>query len=815
MSQGRTLDPPDSDVPWEWIYAPSSSSSKDHNEPGTLPTPPESTRLSPTQNLTSSSSNITTTRPTSHDRQAKQRPPPPHPPITGARKGDFTVQIGDIVALKAERNDTWVAIITSFLSDFSDDVSSSSSSDSPSHEQDADAGAGAGGGTKAAEFTWFSSLREIRDRTKRLPSVYANELYITPSSDVNPLETISGRAIVLGPAEFTRRYPGGKVPRGSEEVGRVFVCRRGCNTRNVTYTEEFVWEDVYRGREDLGGLRGMVEEGTRTGKKAGEVVRGLKRKAQGGGDGDGDGEFVVKAAEGEGEEGPKTPRKRRRVGDVETPKSKRGGGAYTTPTHKRIITKRPLEFTPLGTRKLPFSTPNQTPTKHTSTQNSPFQTPHSIARSNLHVSAVPAALPCREAEFDSICSTLASHITSSSGTCVYISGTPGTGKTATVREVIAQLYAAVRAEELDDFIFVEINGLKVADPHQSYSLLWEALMGERVAPGQALGLLEREFKRPSPRRVPCVVLMDELDQLVTRNQEVMYNFFNWPTLPHSRLIVLAVANTMDLPERTLSNKISSRLGLTRITFQGYTHGQLMTIIQSRLESVQGRAGATVVVESDAIQFAARKVAQVSGDARRVLDMCRRAVEIAETELEEVEDASSGDPRTPSKRGRGKADGGGASVEKTKGRVTIATVQKAIREATSTPLQQYLRHLPLASKLFLAAFLALSRRTGVGEAILGDIVEEAKKLGNMSESSGMKEWLLHAPANQARKAVAEKQVPRVLGMGTAATMLLEAGVVVTEERKGERWARVRLQVGEEEVKAALREDTEVGALGFRS
>jgi origin recognition complex subunit 1 len=63
-----------------------------------------------------------------------------------------------------------------------------------------------------------------------------------------------------------------------------------------------------------------------------------------------------------------------------------------------------------------------------------------------------------------------------------------------------------------------------------------------------------------------VVLMDELDQLVTKNQAVMYNFFNWPTLRHSRLIVLAVANTMDLPERTLSNKISSRLGISPICY---------------------------------------------------------------------------------------------------------------------------------------------------------------------------------------------------------------------------------------------------------
>jgi origin recognition complex subunit 1 len=205
-----------------------------------------------------------------------------------------------------------------------------------------------------------------------------------------------------------------------------------------------------------------------------------------------------------------------------------------------------LEFTPLGTRVL----------DHDHVDSSPFQT----ARSRLHVSSVPTSLPCREDEFASVYSHLEAAIYEGTGACIYISGTPGTGKTATVREVVEQLNASVMADELDDFIFVEINGMKVTDPHQSYSLLWEALKGDRVSPTHALDLLEREFNHPSPRRVPCVVLMDELDQLVTKNQSVMYNFFNWPGLRHSRLIVLAVANTMDLPERTLSNKISSRLG---------------------------------------------------------------------------------------------------------------------------------------------------------------------------------------------------------------------------------------------------------------
>ena len=58
-----------------------------------------------------------------------------------------------------------------------------------------------------------------------------------------------------------------------------------------------------------------------------------------------------------------------------------------------------------------------------------------------------------------------------------------------------------------------------------------------------------------------IVLMDELDQLVTTKQEVVYNFFNWPTLVGSKLVVIAVANTMDLPERVMTGRVRSRLGL--------------------------------------------------------------------------------------------------------------------------------------------------------------------------------------------------------------------------------------------------------------
>lgn len=465
----------------------------------------------------------------------------------------------------------------------------------------------------------------------------------------------------------------------------------------------------------------------------------------------------------------------------------------------RIMVKKHLEFTPLATRVL-------SPSHHAC---SPFQ----IARANLHVASVPTSLPCRESEFSLVYSHLEAAITDGMGTCIYISGTPGTGKTATVREVVSRLDEAVGSDELDDFIFVEINGMKITDPHQAYSLLWEALKGQRVSPSQALDLLEREFSHPSPRRVPCVVLMDELDQLVTKNQGVMYNFFNWPGLRHSRLIVLAVANTMDLPERTLSNKISSRLGLTRITFPGYNHEQLMKIVQSRLEGVPDN-----IVEPDAVQFASRKVAAVSGDARRALDICRRAVELAEAEAKAADPLSN--PATPSKRQREKeANGETPSRKKNLGRVTIDTVRRAINEATSSPLQQYLRALPFASRLLLAALLARTQRTGLAESTYGDVLEEMQRSLKLAAGSRQLELLekkaraglggsrLESKARQDTKGI------RLAGLGAAAVDLTGAGIINLEAHKPERPNKVRLAVGDEEVRLAFRDDPEIKAMSL--
>ncbi|KAI0165964.1 P-loop containing nucleoside triphosphate hydrolase protein [Xylariaceae sp. FL1272] len=690
--------------------------------------------------------------------------------IVGARHGSFQCRVGDCVLLKADAsNHPWVAIITAFVE--SDDE-----------------------GDMAADFLWFSSDTEIRNGPRKRHDFLPNELYITASTDVNSLSSIDGKARVMSHSAFLREFPAGKVPRSSSAHNKTFVCRRGCNARTTTYTPEFTWEDEFSGTpDDIAKLLRLVHRGTQSTRRHPKpndapsrlTARSTPRKRRRDAGDDGNEEHHDHPGDGYLSSDPDTPSK------TTTPRRRHKTTRVATPSSRnKIIVKKALEFTPLATRMLSPS----------HNQASPFQ----IARAQLHVASVPTTLPCRESEFAVVYSHLEAAITDGSGACIYISGTPGTGKTATVREVIARLDEAVQADELDDFLFVEINGMKITDPHQSYCLLWEALRGQRVSPSQALDLLEREFSHPSPRRVPCVVLMDELDQLVTKNQSVMYNFFNWPGLRHSRLIVLAVANTMDLPERTLSNKISSRLGLTRITFPGYNHEQLMKIIQSRLEGVPGQ-----IVESDAVQFASRKVAAVSGDARRALDICRRAVELAEADSK----TAGSDPVTPSKRARADVD----KSKNSRGVVTIGTVKRAISEATTSPLQQYLRGLPFAYKAMLAALLLRSERSGLPDTTYGDVLEETRRALVLDAGSRRVDVLVRVSQRDAGRQMKIRSPTshpsRTAGVHAAAVALAGAGVIILEGLRSERPSKMRLAVGAEEVKLALRDDPEIKALSM--
>ncbi|XP_050352589.1 origin recognition complex subunit 1 isoform X2 [Nymphalis io] len=281
------------------------------------------------------------------------------------------------------------------------------------------------------------------------------------------------------------------------------------------------------------------------------------------------------------------------------------------------------------------------------------------------------SLPGRENQMHEILSFVRSKLLHAVSGCMYISGVPGTGKTATVNSALKVLK---EEQDLPDFQLVEVNGMRIAEPRQAYVQIYKQLTGKSVVWEQACSLLEKRFQNPGPRRTPTVLVVDELDALCNRRQDVLYSIMEWAAHNTALLTVLAVANTMDLPERALAARVASRLGLTRLTFPPYTHTQLQCIVATRL------VGANVT--ADAVQLIARKVAAVSGDARRALALCARALEIA----------------GPNCAG-------------------LKEVQQALGEAASGATVRAIRNCSPAERLMLRAVAAEVERTGSDETTL--------------------------------------------------------------------------------------------------
>ncbi|EFJ47339.1 origin recognition complex subunit 1 [Volvox carteri f. nagariensis] len=244
------------------------------------------------------------------------------------------------------------------------------------------------------------------------------------------------------------------------------------------------------------------------------------------------------------------------------------------------------------------------------------------ARRALALNNCSGGLPCRENEKQALRRFIGQAVEEGGDSpgVLYICGVPGTGKTACVMEVLGGVRAAAQSSGVQ---LVILNALQLPTPQHVYSKLWERMSGQRWGPARALKALEESFSGGA-RRHMTLLIVDEIDVLITRDQAVLYNLFEWPMREGSRLAVIGISNTHDLDSRVLP-RIASRLSGSKLAFNPYNCDQLREILNSRLQGV-------TAVAKPAVEFCARKVASTTGDVRRALELLRRATEIAETEL---------------------------------------------------------------------------------------------------------------------------------------------------------------------------------------
>ncbi|KAL0476289.1 hypothetical protein AKO1_010902 [Acrasis kona] len=234
-------------------------------------------------------------------------------------------------------------------------------------------------------------------------------------------------------------------------------------------------------------------------------------------------------------------------------------------------------------------------------------------RSQLALSSRPETLPCREDQITEIYTTISRAIKEQSSATMYIAGEPGTGKTASVTKAVNQVIKELGGKNIN----------YLSTPANAFTIVYDVIQPQKKNKAKKKDHRRRlgeHFQKAGSKKYTLIVI-DELDFMVTRGQQEIYDFFNWPQIPNSRVAVVGIANTVSLPEN-LMPKIANRFENTgRIVFNPYRKDEIVAILNDRVKSLENLSPA-------AIELCAHKVASSTGDIRRGLDICRRAVEIA-------------------------------------------------------------------------------------------------------------------------------------------------------------------------------------------
>ncbi|CAK0827379.1 unnamed protein product [Prorocentrum cordatum] len=295
------------------------------------------------------------------------------------------------------------------------------------------------------------------------------------------------------------------------------------------------------------------------------------------------------------------------------------------------------------------------------------------AATALRPDGAPGVMPCREAEQAGLAKHLRAAV-AKGGTAqvLYVSGMPGTGKTASVLRAVDQMKVGRAAQH---FSLVHVNAMRLGAPTSVFAAIHAQLpcgRAGRCSASAAQGELSRFFSERGAEDEPVVLLIDEIDHLVTKNQAVLYRLFDWLSLPRPGLVLVTISNTMDLPERLLP-RVASRFGVVRVDFEPYKKDQIQEILRQRLRA----HAAADAFHADALRLCSARVAAGSGDIRKALQICRRAVEV-----------------------RLGAAGGRAT-----GPVTLAHLQEAERDLLRTnPAVRHVAGLAVRRRRFLAAAL---------------------------------------------------------------------------------------------------------------
>ena len=319
-------------------------------------------------------------------------------------------------------------------------------------------------------------------------------------------------------------------------------------------------------------------------------------------------------------------------------------------------------------------------------------------REALEPSFIPDELPHRNSEIEKIAGITACALKGDVPPNFLCYGMTGTGKTATVRYVSQKL--AQHCTNNPPW-WIYINCTVVSTPYRILAHIYNTIVGREKIPAtglpkdvilkKLLGLLDQKVKNSV-----CFLVLDEIDILIEKKggNEILYTLTRLnESLDLCRTSVIGISNKLKFMEY-LDSRVTSNLDEEEaIVFHPYNANELADILKLRAE-IAFHEG---IIEEGVIKLCAGLAAREHGDARKALQLLRKAGEIAE--------------RNQNKK------------------ILEKHVENAQKDIDKDHIVEYMLSMPLQAQLTLSAIYLLSKYTREHIITSGDIYEVHSELTN--------------------------------------------------------------------------------------
>jgi len=339
----------------------------------------------------------------------------------------------------------------------------------------------------------------------------------------------------------------------------------------------------------------------------------------------------------------------------------------------------------------------------------------------------PDKLIGREKERQELGEFVSQRLKEKSSGCLYISGPPGTGKSALVNEVSTDL------QETVSFRSIYVNCMSVKTGRDIFAKLLEAFDNMDVLEGSETAALDVLFHAGD---ASYLVTLDEIDHLLDVDMDLLYKLFEWSLDRSSSLVIVGIANALDFTDRFLPRLKLRGLRPQLLPFMPYSVAQIATVVTSKLKALLPTTTAATadfvpLIHPIAVQFASKKVAAQTGDLRKVFAICLRAIDLIESETRATLSKSAAEltpspTPSPSKtplmeninlsspvhspnKARAPANSMAHLTMATAPRATIAHMARVTAAVFSNGSSQRLASLNLQQKAVLCSLAALEQR----------------------------------------------------------------------------------------------------------